>query len=258
MLRPIALVIATLATAHADPAPRFEITGAHAFGEAELRTAALPSGEGFLFDSSGEVEHDTLDRALLDLTAYYWNRGYANVRVGTPSIGPFHVSIPVEEGEQFTIASVAFSGTLVGDAAAHLARTSVRGGSTFSRDAISRDRDALIARYQDLGYAWASVLPLTHVDLARRTIALTFEIAPGKVQRVERIVLDNRSNIEDETIRYLAKALDGHPVYSATALADIERQILVFSDVSVAISTRPAATPDRVEVLIDVIATGDH
>lgn len=252
MLKVAVLVTAALAVASADPAPRVEITGAHAFGEAELRSAAFGSDEPAVFDGSGAIIENAVDQAELRLTDYYYDRGYPNARVGPPVVTPFHVAVPVDEGDRYTIGSVAFTGTLVGDPAAHLVRMQTRAGMVFDRDAIVGDNDALVARYQDLGYAWAHVVPLTKIDFEHHTIALAFEIAPGRTYYVDHIAITNTTKIPDATLLDAAKPMRGHELYSASALAEYKRTLLALGAPAVAITTEPGTTPDTVVVKVEV------
>ena len=55
--------------------------------------------------------------------------------------------------------------------------------------------------YQDQGYAYANVLPLTKVDLPTRKISLTFEVARGKRAYFERINIRGNTKTRDKVIR---------------------------------------------------------
>src|SRR5262249_9526114 len=168
----------------------------------------------FLNDS-GTYSQEAFERDLLLVSAHYWDRGYANVKVGTPQLRLsrdkqyMYLSIPIDEGPVFTIAAVNFKGDLIGSAADNLKRIHMRGGTTLSRPMIAEDREALSAYYQDQGYAYANVLPLTKVDLDKRQIALTFEVARGKRAYFERINIRGNSKTRDKVIRREMKVAEG-------------------------------------------------
>ena len=80
---------------------------------------AAPDALSFLNDS-GTYTQEAFERDLLLVSAHYWDRGYANVKVGTPQLRLsrdkqyMYLSIPVDEGPIFTIGSVNFKGDLIG------------------------------------------------------------------------------------------------------------------------------------------------
>jgi outer membrane protein insertion porin family len=76
-------------------------------------------------------------------------------------------------------------------------KINLRAGLTFSRTTIAEDREKLSSFYQDQGYAYANVLPLTKVDLDKRQISLTFEISRGKRAYFERINIRGNSKTRD-------------------------------------------------------------
>src|SRR5678810_433619 len=145
----------------------------------------------------------------------YWDRGYANVKVGTPQLRlsrdkqNMYLSIPVDEGPIFTIGTVNFKGDLIGSPTQNLDKIRMRAGNTFSRTMIAEDREKLSAYYQDQGYAYANVLPLTKVDLPTRKINLTFEVARGKRAYFERINIRGNSKTRDKVIRREMKISEG-------------------------------------------------
>ena len=166
--------------------PRIVFTGNAAISSAELLGAIDDP-----FESSGALQQEVFERDLLLLSAYYWDRGYARVRVGEPKISATEIVIPIEENEVFTIGSVAVTGDVAPRMKArHRDSLRVKPGVRFSRTQIADDRTALSRYYEERGYAYVNVLPLTKIDIAKRTIGLTFEIERGKLTTVERIQLD--------------------------------------------------------------------
>jgi len=211
----------------------------------------------FLNDS-GVYSEDTFERDLLLISAHYWDRGYANVKVGTPQLRLsrdkqyMYLSIPIDEGPVFTIGAVAFKGDLIGSSAENLARIRMRPGMTFSRTLIAEDREALSSFYQDQGYAYANVLPLTKVDLDKRTIALTFEISRGKRAYFERINIRGNSKTRDKVIRREMKVAEGE-LFNNTNLEVSKRRIMALGFFeNVTVSTKRGSSDEFVEVNVEV------
>ncbi|MBS1123239.1 MAG: outer membrane protein assembly complex, YaeT protein [Deltaproteobacteria bacterium] len=212
---------------------------------------------GFLNDS-GTYSQEAFDRDLLLVSAHYWDRGYANVKVGTPQLRLsrdkqyMYLSIPVDEGPVFTIGTVNFKGDLIGTTGKNLERITIRPGMKFSRTRIAEDREKLSNYYQDQGYAYANVLPLTKVDLPNRKINLTFEVARGKRAYFERINIRGNSKTRDKVIRREMKISEGE-LFNNTNLEISKRRInaLGFFE-NVVVSTKRGSSDEFVEVNVEV------
>jgi outer membrane protein insertion porin family len=216
-----------------------------------------PDALSFLNDS-GTYSQEAFERDLLLVSAYYWDRGYANVKVGTPQLRLsrdkqfMYLSIPVDEGPVFTIGEINFKGDLIGSSAQNLEKLRIRPGMTFSRTLIAEDREKLSSYYQDQGYAYANVLPLTKVDLPTRRISLTFEVARGKRAYFERINIRGNAKTRDKVIRREMKISEGE-LFNNTNLEVSKRRVnaLGFFE-NVVISTKRGSSDEFVEVNVEV------
>jgi outer membrane protein insertion porin family len=198
----------------------------------ELRTAvATRRADSLSFlNDSGTYSQEAFERDLLLVSAYYWDRGFANVKVGTPNLRLsrdkqyMYLSIPIDEGPVFTIGEIKFKGDLIGSKEKNLEKIRIRSGMKFSRTRIAEDREKISNYYQDQGYAYANVLPLTKVDLPNRKINLTFEIARGKRAYFERINIRGNSKTRDKVIRREMKISEGE-LFNNTNLEISKRRI---------------------------------
>ena len=211
----------------------------------------------FLNDS-GTYNQEAFERDLLLISAHYWDKGYANVKVGTPELRLsrdkqyMYLSIPIDEGPVFTIGSVNFKGDLIGSSAANLDKIKIRPGMKFSRTLIAGDRENLSAFYQDQGYAYANVMPLTKVDLDKKTIDLTFEIARGKRTYFERINIRGNTKTRDKVIRREMKISEGE-LFNNTNLEISKRRIMALGFFeNVTVSTKRGSSDEFVEVNVEV------
>jgi len=237
-----------------------QFIGNSSISDEELRGAiATRRADALSFlNDSGVYSQEAFERDLLLVSAHYWDRGYANVKVGTPQLRLsrdkqyMYVSIPIDEGPVFTIGAVNFKGDLIGGAAKNLTKIHIRAGQKFSRTMIAEDREALSAYYQDQGYAYANVVPLTKVDLDKRQISLTFEVARGKRAYFERINIRGNSKTRDKVIRREMKIAEGE-LFSNTNLEVSKRRItaLGFFE-NVTISTKRGSSDEFVEVNVEV------
>lgn len=244
------------AIAVADPGappgvgPKVQFTGNARVSSDRLRAAIA---EYPLFDDAGAIDQDVLERDLLLISAFYWDRGHAQVKVGAPVISPSKdaVTIPIEEGPVFTMGPVAVTGELIGSAKANLAMVRVRPGATFSRARIANDREALSNFYQDQGYAYANVVPATKIDAARKTIGLTFEITRGKRSYFERIEIDGNSKTPAHAIRRAMKIAEGD-LFTYSALVDGKRRVQALGFDDVALATKRGSSDGLVVLTIEV------
>ncbi|MDB4953454.1 MAG: outer membrane protein assembly complex, YaeT protein [Myxococcales bacterium] len=211
----------------------------------------------FLNDS-GVYSQEAFERDLLIISAHYWDRGYANVKVGTPQLRLsrdkqfMYLSIPIDEGPVFTIGAVNFKGDLIGGPAKNLEKIKMRTGVKFSRTMIAEDREALSAYYQDQGYAYANVLPLTKVDLDKKQINLTYEVSRGKRAYFERISIRGNSKTRDKVIRREMKIAEGE-LFNNTNLEVSKRRIMALGYFeNVVVSTKRGSSDEFVEVNVEV------
>jgi outer membrane protein insertion porin family len=237
-----------------------QFIGNSAISDEELRNSIQtrrPDSLSFLNDS-GTYSQEAFERDLLLVSAHYWDRGYANVKVGTPQLRLsrdkqfMYLSIPIDEGPVFSIGTISFKGDLIGSSAKNLEKIKIRPGMSFSRTMIAEDREKLSNYYQDQGYAYANVLPLTKVDLPNRRINLTFEVARGKRAYFERINIRGNSKTRDKVIRREMKISEGE-LFNNTNLEISKRRInaLGFFE-NVVVSTKRGSSDEFVEVNVEV------
>jgi outer membrane protein insertion porin family len=237
-----------------------QFIGNNSISDDELRNAISTRRADALsfLNDSGTYSQEAFERDLLLVSAHYWDRGYANVKVGTPQLRLsrdkqyMYLSIPVDEGPVFTLGSVNFKGDLIGSAAKNLEKIRMRPGMKFSRTMIAEDRESLSNYYQDQGYAYANVLPLTKVDLDKRQISLTFEVARGKRAYFERISIRGNSKTRDKVIRREMKISEGE-LFNNTNLEVSKRRIMALGFFeNVVVSTKRGSSDEFVEVNVEV------
>ena len=237
-----------------------QFIGNNHISDEELRgSIATRSADALSFlNDSGTYNQEAFERDLLLVSAHYWDRGYANVKVGTPQLRLsrdkqyMYLSIPVDEGPIFTIGTVNFKGDLIGGKDKNLEKVRVRAGDTFSRTRIAEDRETLSAYYQDQGYAYANVLPLTKVDLDKKQISLTFEVSRGKRAYFERINIRGNSKTRDKVIRRELRISEGE-LFNNTNLEVSKRAIMALGFFeNVVISTKRGSSDEFVEVNVEV------
>ncbi len=211
----------------------------------------------FLTDT-GIFQEEAFERDLLIITAYYYDRGFINVKLGSPQIRLsrdkkyMYLAIPIDEGPVFNIGSIDFKGDLIGDKAKYYKRLRIGEGEVFNRSKVGQDIVRLNDYYRNKGYAYVNVTPLTSIDLEKKTVALTFEIEKGKKVYFERINVRGNSKTRDKVIRREMKISEGE-LYNQTNLEISRRRItaLGYFD-KVDISTKRGSSDEFIEVNVEV------
>jgi outer membrane protein insertion porin family len=180
------------------------------------------------------------------------------VKVDRPSVqlSPdrrfIYVTIPVEEGEQFDIGRIAFSGELLGEEARLAGLVKTKPGERFMRSKIGQDLFAVGDVFRDRGYAYVNVTPVTDVDTAKRTVDITFDVAPGEKVRFERIEIVGNDRTRDKVIRRELRVDEG-ALYSGTGLKKSKERVNALGYFeTVEITTRRGSAEDLVVATVEV------
>jgi outer membrane protein insertion porin family len=208
--------------------------------------------------SSGTYKDDAFQHDLEVVQAVYLDKGYLNVKVGTPalSLTPdrryLYVTIPVEEGERFRIGEITLSGTLFEQEPKLRELLKTKTGDWFSRSKVGADLFAVTDVFKDLGYAYAAVNPLTDVNEAARTVNLNFQVNPGAPVRFERIEVVGNSKTRDKVIRRELRIFEGEK-FSGTALRTSKTRVnaLGFFE-TVEITTQKGSAEDLIVATVEV------
>jgi outer membrane protein insertion porin family len=206
----------------------------------------------------GTFRQDALDHDLQAVQAVYLDKGYVNVKVGRPTvaISPdkrfIWVTIPVEEGEQFKVRKIDFSGQLLEREPLLRRILKARPGRTFSRSEVQQDMFAIGDVYRDMGYAYVNVSPLTDADPEKREVDLAYEVEPGQRVRFERIEIIGNDKTRDKVVRRELRIHEGE-LFSGTGLQTSKQRVnaLGFFE-TVEITTKPGSGDDKIVAVVEV------
>ena len=204
---------------------RIEFVGNEHVSDEELKAAMLTKEGNYLsfLTGAGIYRDEVFERDLHAITGVYYDRGFINVRIDRPTveISPdmqsIQITIPVEEGEQFFIGRLGFSGDILTTEEDLLKLLSVREGEVFSRSRLQEDIQRITRLYHDEAYAYVNIAPLTRVHADTRRVDITFDIDKGKKVRWERIEIEGNDKTRDKVIRRELRIHEGD-YYSGTAL----------------------------------------
>ncbi len=175
----------------------------------ELRNIMQTREEHWLsfMSSFGNFRERDFETDLQRITAYYYDKGFVQVSVNMPHIRLsrdkryLYISIQIDEGDRFSTASLDVQGDLLLERDELLAMTVLKPGETFSYGTMRRDMEALRVLYQDAGYAYVNVNPLTRLDAATKTVAVMYDIEQGKKVNIGRIEVVGNTRTRDKVLR---------------------------------------------------------
>jgi len=202
---------------------RIEFLGNEAFSDGDLKDEMKTKKKGWLswlFDR-GILKRDQLRNDVSKLVEFYHNHGYIKAKVGDPEVkveeDGLVVTIPVDEGPQFKVGQVTFSGDKIVSDQVLEKNIEIDREKIFNREIIRKDVQALTSLYADQGYAFAAVTPMIKENPEDMTVDIDFKIEKKKLVYFERISIVGNTKTRDKVIRRELKIKEGD-LFSAEGL----------------------------------------
>ncbi len=186
--------------------------------------AFMATQEGGFFSfvsSAGAYKQEAFDRDVQMLNLVYFNEGYVQVKIDRPQVyvtpdkKAIYISIRVEEGEQFKVGSVDFTGDLLFSREELFETTKIEEQDLFRYQILQEDLKALQAKYGDLGYAYANPIPRTRIREADKEVDITFEIDKGNKVYIGKITAVGNTKTRDKVLRRELRIVEGE-LYNET------------------------------------------
>jgi outer membrane translocation and assembly module TamA len=227
--------------------------------EEKLATEASPKFlglfPGFVYDYR-LFNRATLQRDLARIERYYRERGYYSTharagRVITTRQGHVQVEIVVEEGmptrnRELIVDGVSGLAAPIQDAVRAAARAALRPGEPFDEAKAQQCEQDARRALTDRGYAYATAIRDTHLDIVHGTADTTLTITPGDTARFGAVMLDGldpdgagprTQEIPEAPLRRAIAIKEGEP-YS-TARVDAATQALLDLSVFAVVTVAP-------------------
>jgi outer membrane protein insertion porin family len=239
---------------------RIEFVGNAHVSKDDLTSVMQTQEGGYLsfLTGSGTYREEAIQRDAEAVAAVYRDRGYMNVRVSKPAVSLssdkrfIFIFIRVEEGEQFRIGKIDFSGELLGEEKAVAKLVQSKPGEIVVYSQVGRDLFAIADLYRDKGYAYANVSPVTNSDAKKRIIDVTFDVQPGEKARFERIEIEGNVTTRDKVIRRELRINEGE-LFSGTGLRVSKQRVTALGYFeTVEISTRKGSADDLIVATVEV------
>lgn len=204
---------------------------------------------------SGAYKQEAFERDLMALKYMYWNEGYIKVKVDrplvtvTPDKKSIYVTYHIEEGEQYSVGQVDFSGDLLFSKEELSQAIKIKDNGVFSVEVMQNDIGVLQAKYGDEGYAFTNVIPVYEFNDRDRIVDLNFEFEKGNKVYFGTFNVVNNSKTRDKVVRRELKIFEGE-LYNETrrrqSLENIKR-LGFFEEVNFKTST-PPDKPDQMNI----------
>lgn len=220
----------------------------------------LISEEGFFtgLSGSGQFKQDMFERWIQGIRFIYFNQGYIQAKIDRPQVTVtpdkkgIYITINVEEGEQYEVGEIDFSGDILFSRQELLDVIKLDENKIFAYDVLQKDLGELQAKYGDLGYAFANVNPQWKIKDKERKVDIVFEFDKGSKVYFGRIQVLGNSKTRDKVLRREMKIREGE-LYNETrrrqSLENIQR--LGFFD---EVNFKTTTPPDKLDILnIDVV-----
>lgn len=208
--------------------------------------------------SAGTFREEMLQHDVMMIQSAYFDRGFINVRVASPRVAIsadkrfIYISIPITEGEQYSLGTVDFGGDLIKSPEELKKRLTMKPGEIFNRSQLQRDLQALTDIYQDEGYAYANLSPLTSIDPKTRIVDLTFDIKKGDKVIVERINISGNHTTRDKVIRRELRIYEGE-LFRGTGLRVSKQRVMALGYFeTVEITYKKGSRPDTIVAMVVV------
>jgi len=227
-------------------------------GYLKSRIATTEGGFFSALSGSGAYKQDVFDRDAQMLRYLYFNEGYVNVKIDRPQVyvtpdrKSIYITIRIDEGEQFDVGDIDFAGDILFPRDELSEAIAINKRKIFSYEVLQKDLSDLQAKYGDLGYAFANVIPRTRINDKERKVDITFEFDKGNKVYFGAINVVGNSKSRDKVVRRELRIREGE-LYNETrrrqSLENIQR-LGFFDEVNFKTST----PPDKPDILnIDIV-----
>ena len=232
--------------------------GNHAYADKELKKYMKTQEKGFLswLTSSGDLKKEDLEQDVAILSAFYYNHGYIQARIGEPRVEYkdrwIYITLKIDEGPQFKVGKVDITGDLILPQNELKKNLKIIQETYYNRETVRNDVLALTDLYSDEGFAYPDIAPSIEKDFDELKVNITYVVQKGKQVYFEKIIIGGNTKTRDKVIRRELKAYE-QELYSGRALKRSVRNLYrldFFEDIK--INTAKGSTDDSMILKIDV------
>ena len=239
---------------------KITILGAKKISDATLKGSMITKEGGYFsfMSGSGAYKQEAFDRDTQALRYVYFNQGYIQAKIDRPQVNvtpdkkSIYITLRVEEGEQYNVGEIDFGGDVLFSKAELTEVIKLVPGKIFAYDVLYKDLSELQAKYGDLGYAFANVIPRTRINEKELKVDLMFEFDKGNKVYFGNINVVGNSKTRDKVVRRELKIKEGELYNETRKRASLENvQRLGYFD---EVNFKQGTSPDKPDILnMDIV-----
>jgi outer membrane protein insertion porin family len=209
------------------------------------------------FDNSGTYSEPLFHQDLRSVQNKYNEDGFIQFEFSPPEVtvepDGISVSVEVKEGPQFRCGTIDVTGDSTVDVEALREMIQLKEGDIFNRTFLTDDVTQLTSFYQDRGFFYASVEPLSRIDQDGKVVDLVFQVRKGPLYFVRQIDISGNTTTVDPVIRREVPVVEGQ-LYSQRQinLARGRVQRLGFFE-EVDFRMEPTPEPEQLDMEVSVV-----
>ena len=209
------------------------------------------------FDNSGTYSEPLFVQDLRRVERKYGDAGYLQLHVGEPEVIPEEdgliVRVPIREGKQFRVGKIDVTGDSTVDIDALREKLELKTGDVFNRSHLNDDIAKLTEHYQDRGFYFAQVTPLSNLSQATEQVDVAFDVRKGPLYFIRRIELGGNSVTVDPVVRREIPIAEGQ-LYSQRKVQLARQRVerLGYFE-SVDFQIEPTDAPDQLDLKVSVV-----
>jgi len=209
------------------------------------------------FDRSGTYSEPLFIQDLRTVEKKYTDAGFLQVDIGQPDVIPSEdgltVVVNVNEGRRFKVGDIDVTGDSTVDIDALRNKLGLHEGDIFNRSYLTEDISALTEHYQDRGFYFAQVTPLSNLSEVSEVVDITFDVRKGPLYFIRQVEIEGNTITVDPVVRREIPIVEGQ-LYSQRAVliarTRVER-LGYFEEVD--FQVEPTEEPDQLDLKVSVV-----
>ncbi|HWF09792.1 MAG TPA: POTRA domain-containing protein [Bryobacteraceae bacterium] len=236
-----------------------DISGNRYFDQKTIRERLFLTPKSFAF-RQGRYSEAYVKRDIDTIKDLYESNGFRDVQVMSRLVDDFKgktgdlaLYLTITEGPQYVVSSLDIKGANKLSVSTIVPLLSSQTGQIFSEFNVASDRETIIRRYGENGFANATFEWNSKPGPEPHTIALEFTIDEGQQQFVRQVVTTGLSTTKPKLVEQQMELHTNDPL-SPGAMADTQKKLYdlgIFSQVNMAIQN-PSGAEDRKYVVYDI------
>jgi outer membrane protein insertion porin family len=165
------------------------------------------------FDHSGTYSEPLFLQDLRSVERKYTDAGYLQVNLREPEVVPsadgLRVTVGIDEGRRFRVGTIEVTGDPTADLDALRKELKLEQGEIFNRSHLTEDIATLTQHYQDRGFYFAQVTPLSNLSETSDVVDVRFDVKKGPLYFVRRVDIEGNTTTVDPVIRREIPIVEG-------------------------------------------------